>query len=276
MKLIHISDIHIDDDKILGQAPIANFAACLSHVEVHHRGADRVVITGDLTHHGSRHSYAQLREIVAASPLQPRLILGNHDDRATFRAVFPEIPVDGNGFVQYSEDTPQGRFLYLDTMAAGTHAGHYGPDRQAWLSAELQRARLDRVPAFLFMHHHPCPIGAPMTDSIGIREGAAVRALLSQHRDTIRHIFFGHCHSTLSGSVCGIPMSAPRSTNHPNVPDLTGRNAIGVGPLAPTYNVVLIDDENVVVHTIDFLSEAAIEWIPLKEDGWIEESPAAE
>lgn len=276
MKLIHITDIHIQDDKILGQAPIANFTACLAHVETHHRDADRVVITGDLTHHGSRHSYAQLREIVMASPLEPRLLLGNHDDRATFRAVFPEALIDPAGFVQYAEDTPAGRFLYLDTLEPGTHAGRYCDDRQLWLAQELERARADGRPVYVFMHHHPCPIGAPASDMIGLLDGAPVRALLSGYRDIIRHIFFGHCHSTLSGSVCGIPMSAPRSTNHPNAQDLGGRAAIGIGPLAPTYNVVLIGEESVVVHTIDFLAEAELDWIVLNDDGWIEESPAAE
>ncbi len=276
MKLIHITDIHIQDDKILGQAPIANFTACLAHVETHHRDADRVVITGDLTHHGSRHSYAQLREIVMASPLEPRLLLGNHDDRPTFRAVFPEIPVDMAGYVQYAEDTPAGRFLYLDTLEPGTHAGRYGTDRQTWLAHELARARADGGPVYLFMHHQPCPIGAPASDMIGLLDGAAVRALLAEYRDLIRHIFFGHCHTTLSGSVCGIPMSAPRSTNHPNAPDLGGRNAIGVGPLAPNYNVVLIEQDSVVVHTIDFLVEPELDWILLNDEGWIEETPAAE
>lgn len=276
MKLIHITDIHIHDDKILDQAPIANFIACLAHVETHHRDADRVVITGDLTHHGSRQSYAQLREIVMASPLEPRLLLGNHDDRTTFRAVFPEAAVDAGGYVQYAEDTPAGRFLYLDTLEPGTHAGHYGEDRQHWLAAELARTRSEGKAAFIFMHHHPCPIGASASDMIGLLDGAPLRALLTQYRDTIRHIFFGHCHSTLSGSVCGIPMSAPRSTNHPNAQDLSGRAAIGIGPLAPTYNAVLIDGESVVVHTVDFLAEPELDWILLNEDGWVEETSAAE
>lgn len=276
MKLIHISDIHIHDREILGQDPILNFLACLAHIETHHRDTDRVVITGDLTHHGQRGSYERLRAFVDASPFNPRLMIGNHDDRTTFREVFPEVPTDANGYVQYTEDTPAGRFLYLDTMASGTHAGRYGPDRQAWLSGELARARAEAVPVYLFMHHHPCPVGARSADMIGLIEGPSVRLLLKEYRDVVRHVFFGHCHFTLSGSVCGIPMSAPRSTNHPNAPDLVDRGAIGYGPLAPSYNVVLIEDDTTVVHTIDFLLEPELEWIPLQGDGWIDETPAAE
>ncbi|MDF1792832.1 MAG: metallophosphoesterase [Thalassobaculaceae bacterium] len=275
MKLIHISDIHIHDEQIQGQHPIANFTACLAHVETHHRDADRVVISGDLTHHGRRRSYEQLREIVLASPLNPRLMIGNHDDRGVFRAVFPDVPVDANGYVQYAEDTAAGRFLYLDTVEPGTHAGRYGADRQSWLAGELLRARADGTSVYIFMHHHPCPVGARSADMIGLIEGPSFRALLAEYRDVVRHVFFGHCHFILSGSVCGIPMSAPRSTNHPNAPDLVDRGAIAIGPLAPSYNVVLIDDDSTVVHTIDFLLESQIQWIPIQDDGWIDEGTAA-
>jgi 3',5'-cyclic AMP phosphodiesterase CpdA len=276
VKLIHISDIHIHDQEILGSDPIANFKACLAHVESEHRDADRVVITGDLTHHGRRASYETLREILAGSALSPRLLIGNHDDRETFRAVFPEVPVDANGYVQYSEDTVAGRFLYMDTVAPGTHAGRYGPDRQAWLSGELARARSDRRPVYVFMHHHPCPVGTRSADMIGLIEGPSVRRLLAAYRDIVRHVFFGHCHFSLSGSFAGIPMSAPRSTNHPNAPDLVDRGAVAFGPLAANYNVVLIEDDSTVVHTVDFLVEPDLQWIALQDDGWIDESPAAE
>ena len=86
MKLIHISDIHINPEPILGIDPVANFRACLDHVAEFHADADRIVISGDLTHHGRRESYEQLRDMLAESPLQgdaaPRLLIGNHDDRA--------------------------------------------------------------------------------------------------------------------------------------------------------------------------------------------------
>ncbi len=271
MKLIHISDIHIHDEPILGQDPVENFRACLAHVREHHGDADHVVITGDLTHHGRRGSYAKLRRMLDGLDPAPRLMIGNHDDRATFRSVFPEVPVNPDGYVQYVEDTPAGRFVYLDTMAPGTHAGHYGPDRQDWLRVTLAAARADGQPAFIFMHHHPCPVGSRSADMIGLVEGPAFRALLSEYRDTVRNVFFGHCHFTLSGSVCGIAMSAPRSTNHPNAPDLHNRNAVGFGPLAPTYNICLLETDSVVVHSIDFRLEPLLEWVPLEADGWIDE-----
>ena len=69
MKLIHISDIHINPEPVCGLDPVENFRRCLAHVEVNHADADRVVITGDLTHHGREESYRLLAAML--DELQP-------------------------------------------------------------------------------------------------------------------------------------------------------------------------------------------------------------
>ena len=74
--------------------------------------------------------------------------------------------------------------------------------------------------------------------------------------------------------MCGIPFSAPRSTNHPGVPDFTNRDAMGFGPIPPTYNVYLIDEDSVVTHSIDFLFDDEIEWLATTSSGWIDEEDA--
>lgn len=274
MKIVHISDIHINDRAILESEPVANFRACLAHVERHHADAAAVVITGDLTHHGREESYRQLKSILDASPLEPRLLIGNHDDRSTFLGVFSDQPRDAAGYVQWAEDVGSARFLYLDT-AGPTHAGYYEAPRRAWLEAELKRARAHGRPVYLFMHHNPSPVGVRSADIIGMVEGPAFRTILRENRDLVRHIFFGHCHFVLAGSVAGIPMSAPRSTNHPCVPEFENRKAMGYGGLSPTYDVCVIEDDYVVVHSIDFLAENLHSWEPISDDGWIDETGEA-
>ena len=51
-----------------------------------------------------------------------RLLLGNHDDLAAFRAVFGDAETDPHGFVQTVLDTPLGRLIFVDTNEQGTHA----------------------------------------------------------------------------------------------------------------------------------------------------------
>lgn len=280
MKLIHISDIHINARPILNTDPVENFAHCLAHVENNHMDAERVVITGDLTHHGFEENYRTLKQMLAESRLQgdlePRLLIGNHDNRAAFRSVFDAAPVDDNGFVQWSEATPAGRFVYLDTHEPGTHAGHLCQARRSWLDAELSRARDNGEAVWLFLHHNPISVHVANADIIGIVQEAELVAILSAHAETIRHIFFGHCHFTLSGSVVGIPYSAPRSTNHPCWPEFSGdQDVMAYGDLDPNYNVCFLSEKGVVVHSIDFLQEDRLNWLRLDGNGWLKDRAMA-
>lgn len=265
MKLVHISDIHINPEPILGIDPVANFKACLDHVAEFHADADRVVITGDLTHHGLRASYEQLKQILAASPLQgqtePRLLIGNHDDRDNFRSVFPEARSDENGYLQWTEDAPVGRFIYLDSAEKGTHAGNFGLDRLAWLRRELASASADGISAWLFLHHNPTTVHVANADAIGLIDEGEFLTLLLEYRQVVRHIFFGHCHFTLSGAIHGVSFSAPRSTCHTCWPDFSGIvDRMGYGDLVPNYNVCILSDHSIVVHSIDFLDQHKVRW----------------
>lgn len=265
MKIVHISDIHIHPEPILGLDPVEHFRLCLAHVEQFQADADRVIITGDLTDDGRPESYARLQEMLTASTLTgaatPRLLIGNHDSRANFLAAYPDARTDAAGFVQWHEETPAGDFLYLDTVETGSHWGSYCAARRDWLTARLEDARARGVGAFLFMHHNPTAVHVANADRINIREEAELKAVLRAFPGTVRHIFFGHCHYTLSGTAAGIPFSAPRSTNHACWPEFSGDpRRMGYGDLQPNYNVCFIDGDDVVVHSIEFLLEDKVKW----------------
>jgi Acyl-CoA dehydrogenase, C-terminal domain len=65
-------------------------------------------------------------------------MIGNHDDRATFREVFSDVPVDPEGFAQSVLDTSEGRMIFLDTVEAGADDGVLYPRRLTWLTQEGQ------------------------------------------------------------------------------------------------------------------------------------------
>ena len=143
MKLVHISDIHLTcpGERMGGLDPHRRFAQALDEVRAHHQDADRIVITGDLTHWGEPAAYDALRDALEDVPCPVRLLVGNHDNRVNFLAAFPDHPKDHNGYVNYAEDIDGTRLIYLDTTEAFTHAGHFGADRIKWLEAELESMR---------------------------------------------------------------------------------------------------------------------------------------
>lgn len=276
MKIVHISDTHIHDHPVMESDPVENFRDCVRHVMEFHADADRVVITGDLAHCGFERSYRELRALLEdaglSGRLRPRLVIGNHDDRESFARVFPEVERDENGFIQYTERTPIGLLVFLDTLEPGTHEGHYCEKRQAWLRKTLDEASRAGDNVWLFMHHHPMRVHVANADMMGLVHLEAFHAILSEHRDRVRHIFFGHCHFSLSGSVLGIPVSAPRSTNHPNWPEFTGDPyRLGYAHMDRNYNLCFLDVESTVVHSVDFQSERKAIWVETQEDGWLDE-----
>lgn len=180
-KFIQITDTHlVPHGKVLHELdPEQRLAACIDDIAAHHADAQLCVITGDLAHRGEVGAYAVLQEHLARLAMPVWLMVGNHDLRANLRAVFADVPRDGDGFVQCVVNTPAGRFILLDTLEEGQNWGSFCPRRRAWLQAELRSAQ--QTPVFLFMHHPPFDCGIPCLDHIGLRDGAAFAETVRGH-----------------------------------------------------------------------------------------------
>lgn len=250
MKLIHLTDIHLTTPghTIGGRDPNANFEKALAHALTQHPDAEAIVITGDLSDWGESADYEQLRARIAKLPLPVELAIGNHDDRATFLRVFPEL-ADDDGHVQRRFPLSQGLGVILDTWGPNTHAGFFCAKRCAWLDATLAAA--DR-PAFLFMHHHPVPTHVVPIDRIMLRDAEAFAAVVAKHRHRIAHIFFGHCHVSLSGSLHGVPVTGSRGTNHAGWVDFTEKRMLLASDLPEAYTVITAYGAAVTVLMVEF------------------------
>lgn len=247
MKLIHITDLHLKPrgEQLWGLNPQERFERCLRDIEAWHSDAEFCVISGDLAEAGEPEVYDWLRGRLQAFPLPCHLMIGNHDNRETFKAHFPGTPVDENGFVQYAFETPAGHFVLLDTFKRGTSAGEYCKQRQSWLRAELDAA--GDTPVWLFMHHPPFDISIPYLDRIKLEDHEAFAGLVSGY-DNIRHIFYGHVHRPGYVNWQGIPCTSLPAINH-QIP--LSRDAVAGKPYSdepPMYAVVLIDENQVTIH----------------------------
>lgn len=252
MKLIHLTDTHFvpAGEHLYGHDPRAALETAIADINAHHGDAELAVLTGDLTHWGEPQAFESLAETLAALKPPLRLLIGNHDDRQTFRKHFPDQAVDEKGFVQSVVDVSAGRLILLDTVLAGTHAGHFCAERQAWLADCLMRSEGRDI--FLFMHHPPFPVGIPASDRIGLLDSEPFRAIVEPHKANIRHLFFGHLHRPIAGSWLGIPVSTVRAMNHQVWLDMNASTLRGSFE-PPAYAVALIDADSVVVHFHDFM-----------------------
>lgn len=251
-KILVMTDLHLTpgSQKIIGLDPLARLSAGIAHASRMHPDADRLVVMGDLTHYGDTASYAKLRAAFATVPWPVSYLLGNHDIRWKFRRDFPDCPTDPAGFVQSVVDLREVRLITLDTLdedAEIEHSGHLCQDRLSWLADRLTETD---QPCLIFMHHPPFKTGFPGMDTIRLLNDGAFRETVL--RGNVAHIFAGHVHRTIHGSVDGIPATIFKSTCH-QMPMLLGADDTTVSVDEPgAYGIVLVDGGEIVVHFEDF------------------------
>ncbi len=257
MKILHVTDTHLvpPGQLLYGLDPLERLRRCIDDIVAHHADARLLVITGDLAHRGEEAAYRALRTQLERLPMPWHALVGNHDARGPFAAVFPDAPRDESGFVQSARRLPEGDFLFLDTLEEGIHGGRYCDRRAAWLARRLDEAG-DR-PVFLFMHHPPFPVGIPCLDAISLQEPAGFAALVAGRRN-IRHLFYGHVHRPVCGSWLGIPVSTMRALNHQVPFDLVTTDHVPQSHEPPAYGVAFIEDDRVTVHFHDYLDRRTL------------------
>lgn len=250
MKLLQFTDIHLTEPgkTIAGRDPVANFRKALEHALTCHSDAEAAFITGDLSDWGEEADYVRLREILAKFPIPTHLCIGNHDDRPTMAAALPEA-FGEDGFAQRSVPLSQGTAITVDTWGPESHAGHFCEARAASLEAAISSAD---GPVWLFMHHNPVPLNIAPMDKIMLLDAERFAAVVAPHAAKIRHIFHGHCHLPLCGSLYGIPFSAPRGTNHAGWPDFANKDFLAGADLPEAYAVIYADAAHTMVHMVEY------------------------
>jgi len=255
MKIIQVTDVH------LGRRDLIRYGAdlherldrCIDHINARHADAALCVFTGDLTDAGDAQAYADLKAALGRLSVPYRLLPGNHDLRANLIAAFPDNGSDDKGFVQSVFDTPEGRLVFLDSLAEGRVTGELCDDRLAWLDARLSEAA--GKAAYVFLHHPPVELGLSLLDPLGLQQPQRLLDVLKRHGN-VRYIFFGHVHRDIAVTAAGVPFSAQRGL-HARFELALDRSSEIVEQAPPSYAVILIDSANqrVVVHGCDFLEQ---------------------
>lgn len=252
-KFIHLTDCHVVGGNAIlyGMNPRERLQQAVASINSEHGDAEFVVVSGDLTHWGDEDAYLAFSNQINQLSMPYVLMMGNHDNTEAFAQFFPDTPRDPAGFVQSVRDTPSGRFLFLDTSIAGTHAGGYCQQRLDWLEQQLEGSN---EPVLIFMHHPPFPVGIKGMDRIMMQDDETFHAALTPYKHRIRHLFFGHIHRPIFGNWRGISFSCMRGLNHQVALNLKASENIVQGNLeAPAYGVVLVNEDQIVVHMHEFL-----------------------
>jgi len=259
MKFIHLTDPHLvpRPQKLFGLDVHARLAAAVDSINRNFADAELCMVTGDITHWGEDAAYGEIKEILSGLAMPWHLLIGNHDERSTMRAAFPDGPWSEDGFLHYTLETPAGVFLVLDTVDDGKPGGRLCEARLRWLRRHLLETQDRGQSVFLFMHHPPMELGIHGMDMNKLANSEDLIAVL--HGFThIRHLFFGHLHRTCHGSWRGLGFSTVKATAFQVGLVLDATTPVQGSLENPAYAVVLIGDDNVVIHDHSYFEEDTI------------------
>jgi 3',5'-cyclic-AMP phosphodiesterase len=266
--LLHLSDTHLRAQGSLLYDSVdseAYLSRALDAIEQSGVRPDALVFTGDLADHGEGEAYARIRDLV--EPLAARLdarviwVMGNHDDRAAFRAHLavgaagdPTAPVDR------VEELDGLRIVTLDTTVPGHHHGELTDAQLRWLADEL--ATPAPLGTILAMHHPPVPSVLELAASVELRDQ---RRLADVLRGTdVRAIIAGHLHYSTFATFAGIPVSVASATCY------TQDLMVPVGGTRPQdgaqgFNLVHVYDETVVHSVVPLAGAEVLQYVDAAE-----------
>ena len=267
--ILHMSDTHL----LAGDGPLygavdseQRLREVFDDLEASGARPQAIVFTGDLADKGEPGAYAKLRAIVdpAAARLGAEVIwaMGNHDDRAAFRAGLlddpaadgPQAPVDAVHFVDGL------RIITLDSTVPGHHHGEFTPGQLHWLARELS------VPAphgtILALHHPPVPSVQDLAVLVELRDQRSLADVV--RGSDVRTILAGHLHYSTTAMFAGVPVSVASATCYTQ--DLLYDGGARGRDGAQSYNLVHVYEETIVHSVVPAGRHASVgEVVPREE-----------
>jgi len=227
MLIAHISDTHISapGQKTCGVAPMAeNLALAVKSINALDPRPDLVVLSGDVTHSGTRTEARHAADILAGLAMPLFIVPGNHDDRQVLSEVFgPDIcPIGAEGFADYVIGGFPLCIIALDTLDPGKPGGRLTTSRLDWLDARLKESGAQ--PVILFAHHPPLNLGVPESDEDGFVGASGLGRLVAAHPNIERYLC-GHIHLHTNTRWCGTMVTTAPSMGMQLTLDLTQKSA---------------------------------------------------
>ena len=255
MKFVVLTDTHLipAGRRLYALDPAARLEAALAAINREHDDIALLIVAGDLAHCGEPGAYESLRDRLAALRVPVVLMMGNHDRREAFRAVFQQADDDGNGYVQAVRQFDHATIVTLDTLGESSdgHAGRLCRKRLSFLERALLDAPRDK-PLLLFQHHPPLELGLPHMDAFSLRDSEEEWRVFQRTRMP-DFMVFGHIHRPAAGVWRGIPFHSQRGTSHQVGFDLTTSTHIPGTHEPPDYSLVTITGRDIVILQRSFL-----------------------
>lgn len=213
-RILHLSDTHFVEANrpLYGKIDCdAQLSILLRRLRNSESIPDAIVLTGDLADRGAEDAYLRLRD--ALTPIADEYgcplvwVMGNHDDRTTFRKIL-HGDTAGEGPVDYVTMVNGLRIVALDSTVPGSHHGEITAPQIDWLTQVLEKPAPHGT--VLAMHHPPIPTHVKLLEAVELRNAHILEQVLTD--SDVRSILAGHFHYSVASTYAGIPVSVVSAT----------------------------------------------------------------
>lgn len=232
-----ISDLHIGFDRDnVHEVNVRRLNMVIDQLNAMRPKPSLLLVTGDLVENGDDHgAYQHMHALVGRWEGPLLWAIGNHDDRASFRAELPHVPTDASGFIQYEIDHGGLRWIVVDTLDEGRHGGMVCAQRAAWLAERLAERTGD--PTVIVLHHPPVDTGIDWMSALACEEWVQRLEAAIGPAGQVVAIVAGHVHRPIAASFAGKPLSVCASTAPTLALDL-----VDIDPAHPDGRPLILGD----------------------------------
>jgi len=189
ISLIQITDTHIHDQQnssFKKTYPDVSLNKIIQHALHNVNNIHCVVVTGDLTHEGTKSACTRLADLLSQFDCPVYVTPGNHDSDDQIRQHLLNKKIN----MPENIETEHWQLLFADSHIENQAAGLISDIRLKKLTSQLQQCS---KPALLFTHHPPVKINSLWLDKIGMQNGEYILQQLSCFNH-LQAIAFGHIH----------------------------------------------------------------------------------
>ena len=220
-----ISDLHIKRPGELAYGRVDTAAAlsrCVAELNRFLPRPDLVVISGDLVDTPTPEAYDHMRSLLEPLAIPFAAIPGNHDERRSLRATFPDQPyAQSTAALNLTRSIGSLDIVLVDSSVPGAPHGALDSATLMWLDGTL--AASATRPALLFLHHPPFITGIHHMDVQNLRNADDLADVLRRHRRA-RLVAAGHVHRATLSMFAGIAATICPAPNHAVALDLDPRS----------------------------------------------------
>lgn len=232
--IAQLSDIHIGG---VHEGASERFSAAIDEINAMTRAPDLVLLTGDLTDHGSTDEWNELLGRLQALEAPWEAISGNHD-RGVAELVGHRSLTAGP----------------LHLVLLDTSNDEFTDDDAAWLDAELASHR--DAPTVIAVHQPPFETGIWWMDCVGLKGREVLERVVRSHPQVIK-VLSGHVHRPIQTQWDGCSLWVCPSTARAVAADLDPEHGPAETAEPPAFSLHAYTGDTIVSHVIPVGESAA-------------------